>query len=395
MNFAARIADAAGKFPERVAIERLGVEGAQVTTYAGLLVEAGRWSIWLAAHGITRGDRVAILGDNDACWIAAYLGTLRIGAIAVPMDTAYRPGQIATILAHCSARVLCVGDKYLGGAVEASRTPVAPAAPDQPELTTLTPRSAGDESSVPPIAGVADADAAVILYTSGTTADPKGVVLTHANLDAERAAALSVVDCRETDVVLAVLPLFHALAQMANLLVPLSTGARVVFLETVSSSSLVTALQERGITIFVCVPQFFYLIHQRVTAEIARASPVRRLLFRALLKTGGWCRGRLGWNPGRRWFGRVHRALGSRMRILVTGGSRFDPAIGRDLYDMGFTLLNGYGLTETSGAATAQRAGDAFTTSVGQPLAGVEVRILDDEILIRRADRHARILQSA
>ena len=179
------------------------------------------------------------------------------------------------------------------------------------------------------------------------------------------------------------LPLFHALAQMANLLVPLSTGARVVFLETVSSSSLVAALQERAITIFVCVPQFFYLIHQRVMAEISRASLLRRLIFRALLNTSGWCRARLGWNLGRRWFGRVHRVLGGRMRILVTGGSRFDPSIGRDLYDMGFTLLNGYGLTETSGAATAQRSGDAFTTSVGQPLAGVEVRILDDEILIR------------
>jgi long-chain acyl-CoA synthetase len=107
------------------------------------------------------------------------------------------------------------------------------------------------------------------------------VVLTHGNLDAERVAALSVVDCRETDAILGVLPLFHALAQMANLLVPLSAGARVVFLETVNSASLVAALQERAITIFVCVPQFFYLIHQRVMTEISRASLLRRLIFRA------------------------------------------------------------------------------------------------------------------
>jgi acyl-CoA synthetase (AMP-forming)/AMP-acid ligase II len=84
----------------------------------------------------------------------------------------------------------------------------------------------------------------------------------------------------------------------------------------------------------------------------------------------GWLRDHARWNPGRRWFGRVHRVLGPRMRILVTGGSRFDPAIGRDLYAMGFTLLNGYGLTETSGAATAQRPGDRYTTSVGHALPG-------------------------
>ena len=97
-----------------------------------------------------------------------------------------------------------------------------------------------------PVADVADSAAAVILYTSGTTADPKGVVLTHANLDAERAAAFGVVDVTETDAVLGVLPLFHALAQMANLLLPLAVGARVVFLDTVSSSTLLAALQSRG-----------------------------------------------------------------------------------------------------------------------------------------------------
>jgi long-chain acyl-CoA synthetase len=162
---------------------------------------------------------------------------------------------------------------------------------------------------------------------------------------------------------------------MANLLLPFSVGARVVFLETVSSTSLLGALETRGITIFACVPQFFYLIHQRVMTEVGKSGALRRKMFRALLSSNVWLRDRLGWNPGKLVFARVHKALGPSMRILVTGGSRFDPAIGRDLYGMGLTLLNGYGLTETSGAATIQRPGDKFTTSVGQPLPGVEVKI--------------------
>src|ERR1019366_1228422 len=99
-------------------------------------------------------------------------------------------------------------------------------------------RSAEADRDIPPVANVAAADPAVLLYTSGTTSDPKGVILTHGNLDAERAAAFTVIDVRERDAVLGVLPLFHALAQMANLLLPLVAGARVVFLETVSSSAL-------------------------------------------------------------------------------------------------------------------------------------------------------------
>jgi len=222
---------------------------------------------------------------------------------------------------------------------------------------------------------VSDDVSAVLLYTSGTTADPKGVVLTHANLEAERGGALAIVDVSEHDAVLGVLPLFHALAQMANLLLPLAVGAKVVFLETVSSSTLVAALDARGITIFACVPQFFYLIHQRVMNEVGRAGALARGTLRVFISTNVWLRDHLGWNPGRAVFGRVHRALGRRMRLLITGGSKFDPAIGRDLYGLGFTILNAYGLTETSGGATIVRPNDRYTTSVGQAFPGVEIRI--------------------
>jgi long-chain acyl-CoA synthetase len=394
MNFAARIADTAAQYPREVAIEHVDGNTVVSTSYAELTAHAAAWTAALAGAGVARGDRVAVLGSNTEPWIAAYLGALRMGAVAVPLDTAYNAQQLHTILSHCSATALCVSDRFAATA-ETARETLRARGERLPALLLLerTENDAPTPVVDAPIVNVATDDAAIILYTSGTTADPKGVVLTHGNLDAERSAALSVVDCRQSDAILGVLPLFHALAQMANLLVPLAVGARVVFLETINSAALVSALQERGITIFVCVPQFFYLIHQRVLAEVERAGLARRTIFRVLLKTSGWCRDRLRWNPGRAWFGRVHRVLGPRMRLLVTGGSRFDPAIGRDLYDMGFTVLNGYGLTETSGAATVQRPNDRYTTSVGGPLSGVEVRIGpvdrgdrdadDGEILIR------------
>jgi long-chain acyl-CoA synthetase len=384
-NFFERIAEAGQRFADRPAIEWVGNTTTETATYTALLAEAGRVAGWLDAHGIAPGDRVALLAANDVRWVAIYLGVLRHGAIAVPLDTAYAAPQVAAVLSDSGARILVSGDRYLEVAREAASTLPAP-----PRVVTTREPGAAAAGSVPPMAVVSQSDTAVLLYTSGTTADPKGVVLTHGNLDAERESVLAVVRASHEDVVLGVLPLFHALAEMANLWLPLSIGARVVFLDTVNSTTLLDALQTRGVTILACVPQFFYLIHQRVVGEIGRKGRVARLLFASMLSANHWLRDRLHVNPGRRIFARVHRALGPRMRLLITGGSRFDPDIARDLYGLGVSLYNGYGLTETSGAATLVHAGDLFTTSVGPPLPGVEIRIApnaaatdDGEILIR------------
>ena len=390
-NFAARITDVAGRLPSQPAIDLLRADGAvHTTTYGELEALAGRIGGWLVSAGIGVGDRVAILADNDANWIAAYLGVLRIGAVAVPLDTAYKAAQVGTVLQSSGARLLFTTPRYLDAATNGAKSVTTA----QPSLVLLAGEAPGVTDArafttprpIPPIATVTGDAMAVMLFTSGTTADPKGVVLTHANLDAEREGAFAIVHVSETDALLGVLPLFHALAQMANLLLPLAVGARVVFLETVSSSSLVSALGTRDITIFACVPQFFYLIHQRVMAEVSRKGAIARGLLRGLIAMNIRFRDYAGLNPARRLLGRIHRPLGARMRLFVTGGSKFDPAISRDLYGLGFTILNAYGLTETSGGATIVRPNDRFNTSVGQPLTGVEIRILMPDAAQSSAD---------
>jgi long-chain acyl-CoA synthetase len=392
-SFYQRIAETADRFADRPAIEWIGAAGSRVTTYRELLADAARVAGWLAEDAqVAAGDRVAILAANDARWVSAFIGILQRGAIVVPLDTGYNAAQVATVMADSGARVLFAGGRYL----DVARDAAAMAGPPPFTVVALAgdPIDRAAAHQAPPRQADAN-DAAVILYTSGTTADPKGVVLTHANLEAEREAVLSVVKANEHDVVLGVLPLFHALAEMANLWLPLTIGARVVFLETVSSTTLLQALETRGITILACVPQFFYLIHQRVVGEISRRGRLAVRVFRALIAANLVLRDRTNWNPGRRVFARVHHALGPRMRLLITGGSRFDPAVARDLYGLGVSLYNGYGLTETSGAASIVRPGDRFTTSVGQPLPGVDIRIArpapgeheegtdDGEVLIR------------
>jgi long-chain acyl-CoA synthetase len=332
----------------------------------------------LQACGVRPGDRCAILAHNDAHWCAAYLAVLSAGAAVVPFDTNYSATQVATILRDSGARVLFASERLGQVATDALSAVTGVArldihAPSEPPIA---------EQPVPGRQVAAD-ETAVILYTSGTTSDPKGVMLTHANLIAERDSAFAVVNVSSEDSVLGVLPLFHSLAQLANLLLPFAVGARVVYLETLNSQELVRALSERRITIFACVPQFFYLIHERIMREVSRKGPAARLAFRTLIETSFRLR-RMGLNVGPSLFGKVHDIMGRQMRLFVTGGSKFDPAIGRDLYALGFTILQAYGLTETSGACTINTPDEAHVDTVGRPLPGTEITILprqsgDDE----------------
>jgi long-chain acyl-CoA synthetase len=352
-------------------------DGVERFTYRQLGARVAEVASFLAGAGVVAGDRCAILAENSPLWCAAYLGILEAGAIAVPFDTTYTDAQVAALLRDAGARVVFASPQYDRAARNAAPADVlivglGAELPRGPVVTCPAGRD----------------DAAAILYTSGTTADPKGVVLTHGNLLAEKDGAFAAVNVSEHDIVLGVLPLFHALAQMANLLLPFSAGAHVVFLETLNTRELLRALDEEGITVFVCVPQFFYLIHQRVVGDVARRGAAARAMFTALLAVNARLR-QFGLNAGGLFFGRVHRSLGRRMRLLITGGSKFDEAIGRELYNLGLTILQAYGLTETSGAATITRPGEPIET-VGRPFPHTVIRIAaggreeaDGEVLIR------------
>ena len=164
------------------------------------------------------------------------------------------------------------------------------------------------------------------------------------------------------------------------LLLPLAGGARIVFLESLNTQELLRALRERDITLFCCVPQFFYLIHQRVMDQVNKGGWVAKTVFRTLVGLSFRLR-RVGINVGPLLFGRIHKTVGPRMRLFVTGGSKFDPAIGRDFYAFGFTILQAYGLTETASVATAHGGADYFAHpgSVGKAAPTVEIRVVTED----------------
>src|SRR6266481_7216494 len=235
---------------------------------------------------MSTGVRCAIMAGNGPLWVASYLGIMSAGAAAVPLDTAFTALQVNKLLWDSGAAVIFTDAKHLPvveKAVEETlvRIVMIDGSGEGRYSNLLAMFSAGSGGFTP--ARVNDSDLAVIMYTSGTTADPKGVMLTHGNLLAEASSVFATISVSEQDSILAVLPLFHALAQMANLLLPFAAGARIVYLEEMNTAQLMRALSERDITLFCCVPQFFYLIHDRVMQQVKSRSAPARLTFRVLM----------------------------------------------------------------------------------------------------------------
>jgi len=186
-------------------------------------------------------------------------------------------------------------------------------------------------------------------YTSGTTGDPKGVQLTMRNLVHEIHSVVEPLDLSPDHRILSILPFSHVLPLMANGLGPLCVGAGVVFLSSISPQRVVDAFHRHHITFFICVPEFFYVLHRRIFAQVKeRVWPVRQL-FRTLLFVSRKLRKP---SVSRALLSQVHKAIGPDLHWLASGGSRFDPRVAQDLSDVGYVMLQAYGLTETTAAAT-------------------------------------------
>jgi long-chain acyl-CoA synthetase len=336
-------------------------------------------------NGFAGGSRLGIVADNHPRWVAAYLGIIAAGCTVVPLDTALHADQLAKLLKDSGASALFCDARHAQAAREAVAGLNVGLVLIDPErvtgssireqwLANLPAILEGGPGKFQPVPSTAE-DLASLLYTSGTTADPKGVMLTHANFLGEVEAVFDWIELGPTDALLGVLPMFHVLAQMANLLLPLVKGSRVVYLETLNTTELLRALRERNITGFAVVPQFFYLIHERIFQEVAKRGVLTQKLFQGLVRCNRILR-KVGINAGPILFSKVHETLGKKMRYLVTGGSRFDPQIATDFHDLGIDVLQAYGLTETTAAVFANSPTNNVIGSVGKALKGVEAKIV-------------------
>lgn len=397
-TFNEKFEEIAHRFPDRIAFRLKTPRGYTTVSYREAHRQARAVAVALTSMGIRHQTPVAILSENRPEWVVAYLGIYLAGMIAVPLDTQISAPEWRRLIENSEARAV-----FASGSLLPKLEDAVADLPARPRVISLDPVSAGDarmelaglidEATTlqdPPAPAVCKpTDIATIIYTSGTTGTPKGVTLLHSNIVGELESIFGAIHADENDALLCLLPLQHVLASVINVLVPLYLGGQVVFADTLKRSEILQALQEAGITILATVPQFFYLFHDRIREELSKKPAIAGKLFRSFLRINRLCLQFPKINMGKILFLKVHRNFGSRLRLFVSGGSSFDTRVARDFHDMGFTILQGYGLTETTGACAVTRVESNVVGSVGPPLPGVDLRILSPdetgtgEILVR------------
>jgi long-chain acyl-CoA synthetase len=387
------------RFPDRTAFRLKTPEGYPTVSYREAYRQARGVATGLAASGMKRGDRVAILSENRPEWVVAYLGIYLSGMAAVPLDAQISPAEWRRLIDDADARTIFVSGLLMPKLVEATKDSIPPR-----WIVSFDPIS-GDHDARTELGGLIDwaeelsnplvlpecqpSEVVSIIYTSGTTGTPKGVTLTQSNIVSELQSIFGAIHADENDVLLCLLPLQHVLASVINVLVPLYLGAQVVFADTLKRPEILQALEEAGVTILATVPQFFYLFYNRIQDELSKKSPLMRILFRGMLRLNRLAIRIAGINLGKVFFSKIHQSFGTRLRLFVSGASSLDPKVAQDFHDMGFTILQGYGLTETTGACAVTRVENNAVGSVGPPLPGIEIKILSPdetgtgEILIR------------
>ncbi|MEJ7849027.1 MAG: AMP-binding protein [Pyrinomonadaceae bacterium] len=372
-SFCQLITDAAESHTDKMAMQIIGVEGTEFT-FGEMLSAIRSIAYRLEKEGIEFGDRVALIGENHPRWAIAYLGILFRGAVCVPIDPHGEIDTIKNFLDNSEAKMAFIGEDFIETFGKLGREMPTVVLQDSGSFDDWAATPRPDDFDQKPTPAQPE-DLAVLIYTSGTTGTPKGVPLTHGNIFYETTGCQEVMNISEHEVVLSVLPLFHVFAQVINLWVIASVGAKVCYVKELAPAELTKAFETKEITLLTGVPRLWYLFHKKIFDGVAAQPKPVQWLFAGMLKTNGFLRDTFKINLGNKLFKKVHDGFGGKLSITISAGSRFDEKIARDYHSLGFTLVQGYGLTETSGAVTSTRFEDNVVGSVGVAVNYAEIKL--------------------
>jgi long-chain acyl-CoA synthetase len=365
------------QYPDRVVFHYYG-NAWKTQTYGEFSAHVRSLASFLAGNGIKPNDRVAIISENRPEWCCAYLAVLMSGGIAVPIDAQLGPDEIANLLNDSDARIVFHSAKTAHTVFASpARLPKEGAGLFFIGFDTHEYERAVKTEPAGVFPARSPGDTASIIYTSGTTGVPKGVELTGRNFCSDAGALIAAGLVSHEDNVLSVLPLHHTYAFMCTFLVPVFLGASITYPASLKGPDIMSAARDRGVSVFIGVPQLLGMIRNGIMDRIQALPMPVRFMLAGIHRISGRLRAASGINIGRIVFRSVHRALGPRFRFFASGGARLDPAIMKDLEALGFIVLEGYGLTETSPVVTFNPLSRRKPGSAGRPLPSVDIRILN------------------
>ena len=358
------------RFGREIAVVRYQGNRRRVTSYGELARLAGRFAALLVARGIKPGDRVLLWGENSAEWIAAFHGCMLRGVLAVPLDATGTAGFAARVAEDVKPK-LAVGDAVLLSRLQGAISKID----FESWLGVLPEEEAGAVNDI-------SADTPLqILFTSGTTGEPKGIVLTHGNVLAsvrpiEQGAQpyLRWEKLVHPIRILHTLPLSHVFGQTMGLWVPPIFAGEVHFEERLVAPRLVETIKRERISVLAAVPRVLALLKAHLELKFPELA-ARTASTDNLKPAGRWWR-----------YRKIHRAFGLKFWALVSGGGALAGPLEQFWNALGFVLVQGYGMTETTALITLNHPFHVAQGTIGKPLAGREVKLgPDGEVLVRGA----------
>jgi long-chain acyl-CoA synthetase len=341
----------------------------------------------LLSIGLEKGDRAALLSENRPEWGMSYFGILIAGGVNVPLDALLKISSWAHIIRDSESKVLIVSKNFL--------PEFENALPDMPNLkyivcmddvpidsnvitinTILKKGSAyqGTEPQIEP------SDLASILYTSGTMGQSKGVMLSHANITSDLKGMLDTMQIVESDNFLSVLPIHHAFECTCGFLVPLAVGASITYARGLASKLLIEDIKNNKITILLGVPLLFEKMYAGITKAISKQPLTKRALFKVSFSLSSLLSATVNADAGKKIFNGLREKAGmGSIRLLLSGGAPMPPEISRAFNLLGFAFRQGYGLSETSPVLTLNPVDNYNDASVGKPIKGAELKIVDPD----------------
>ncbi len=370
--------------------------------------QIARWRAALSSEALSPGDRVAVLLRNCPEWVIFDQAALSLGLVTVPLYTDDRADNAAHILQDADCKVLLIQDASrwkrlapaIGEALYPERVVILEDSDQSRRVATYDERvliaaSWLPERGEPWKQRAADPHSlATIVYTSGTTGRPKGVMLSHFNILANAHASVTMLDVYQEDIFLSFLPLSHMLERMGSYYLPMMTGSSVAYARSINQ--LADDLQTIRPSVIIAVPRVFERVYQRIQDQLQGRPKLLRQLFKLAVRVG-WMdferrQGRRGWHPLLLFWPWLRRKvaqpvldrLGGRLRAAVSGGAAMPFEVARLFIGLELPLVQGYGLTETSPVIAVNPLEDNRPDSVGIPLRGIQVRIgADDELQVK------------
>jgi long-chain acyl-CoA synthetase len=370
IDFFERLETYAGERQNDIALQCLTGERRDPLTWRELVDEVRRVSWQISRMVDCRvGAHVGLLMEDSVQWGVAFIAAYSAGCVILPLDPSQDVAVSGQIVADGECAALIFSATYAAAACQ-----IKEANSGLNLLRYLSDRAEGANAPLPLVNRDPNADLA-IFYTGGTTGYPKGVRMTEANLFWSVRDMLAACPITAADHILSILPLFHIMALLANLLGPLYVGARVTYLSGRDPAQVLAAFHDEAITCFLCVPQFYYLLVRRIFQQVDAQPPLKRFAFYRLLSLSRFLRRRMNILAGRFLFRQIHDRFGPKFRLFGVGAASFSADHGETMLDLGFNLFQAYGMTETAGPVTVDPPGAHGGLTCGPPMPHARIRI--------------------